>query len=359
MVLTKKIHNFSAGPAILPQEVLKEAAEGILDFTKGLSILEISHRSKEFEAVLEEAKSLVKELLGVPDGYSILFLHGGARLQFVMAPLNQLTVNGYAAYVNTGTWATGAIKEAKIIGKVNVIASSEDKKFTYIPKGFTIPADADYLHLTSNNTVYGTQYRQLLESPVPVICDMSSDIMSRKINVSKFALIYAGAQKNMGPAGTTLVIIKNDFIKDPGRTVPTMMSYKIHVENNSLYNTPSVYAIFVCMLTMRWLKKVGGVEYIEKKNREKADYLYAEVDRNPLFRGVTVKEDRSVMNATFVLSKPELETTFNQMASEAGLSGIKGHRSVGGYRASLYNALPFESVKALVEVMQEFERKKG
>jgi len=354
-----KVHNFSAGPAILPQEVLKQASEAVLNFNNlNLSLLEISHRSKDFIAVMEEARSLVKELLGLDNNYQVLFLGGGASLQFAMVPYNLLRDNGKAAYVNTGVWASKAIKEAKLIGNVEVIASSEDRKFSYIPKGYTIPEDADYLHITSNNTIYGTQMHIFPDSPIPVVCDMSSDIFSRKIDAKKFALIYAGAQKNMGPAGTTMVAIREDILGKVERKMLSMMDYRVHIKGESMYNTPPVFPVYVSMLTMKWLKNNGGLEWIEKINNQKAELLYNEIDRNSMFKGtVEAKEDRSKMNVTFVLTKPELEAEFDKLTKEANLSGLKGHRDVGGYRASLYNALPLESVKVLVDVMKEFENK--
>jgi phosphoserine aminotransferase len=307
---------------------------------------------------MEEARSLVKELLGLDNNYQVLFLGGGASLQFAMVPYNLLRDNGKAAYVNTGVWASKAIKEAKLIGNVEVIASSEDRKFSYIPKGYTIPEDADYLHITSNNTIYGTQMQIFPDSPIPVVCDMSSDIFSRKIDAKKFALIYAGAQKNMGPAGTTMVAIREDILGKVERKMLSMMDYRVHIKGESMYNTPPVFPVYVSMLTMKWLKNNGGLEWIEKINNQKAELLYNEIDRNSMFKGtVEAKEDRSKMNVTFVLTKPELEAEFDKLTKEANLSGLKGHRDVGGYRASLYNALPLESVKVLVDVMKEFENK--
>lgn len=354
----KKIHNFSAGPGILPAEVLQQAAEACVNFDNmNLSLLEISHRSKNYEAVMEEAKALVKELLGLGDGYSVLFLSGGASLQFAMVPYNLLRTGGTAGYVNTGVWAKKAIKEAKIIGNVNVLASSEDKNFTYIPKGYEIPSDLDYLHITSNNTIYGTEIKEFPKCPVPLVCDMSSDIFSRKVDANQFAIIYAGAQKNMGPAGTTMVAVKEELLGKTERTMLSMLDYRIHIKGGSMFNTPPVFPIYVSMLTLRWLKKNGGVEWIEKINQQKADLLYAEIDRNSMFTGTTTKEDRSNMNVTFVMPKPELEPEFDKLWKEADINGIRGHRDVGGYRASLYNALPIESVAALVEVMKEFEKK--
>lgn len=359
-IAKKMVHNFSAGPGILPKEVLEEASRAVINFNNmGLSLLEISHRSKEFIAVMDEARTLVKELFNLEPGYQVIFLGGGASLQFAMVPYNLLKDGGTAAYLNAGVWATKAIKEAKNLGNVNVLASSEDRKFSYIPKDYVIPSDADYFHITSNNTIYGTQIKKFPESPIPVICDMSSDIFSRTVDANKFALIYAGAQKNMGPAGATMIAVRESILGKTGRKMFAMMDYNSHIKGESMYNTPPVYPVYVSMLTMRWLKKNGGVEWIEKINRKKADYLYAEIDRNPLFVGTTDKEDRSDMNVTFLLKDTALEPEFNKFAKEANLSGINGHRDVGGYRASLYNALPFESVKELVDVMKEFERTKG
>lgn len=351
-----RTHNFGAGPGILPQEALKKSAADILNFNNsGLSILEISHRSKDFDAVLQKAKSLVRELLNVPDNYSILFLQGGASTQFAMVPMNLLKTK--AAYVDEGAWSSKAIKEAKLVGDVNVIASSKDKNYSYMPKGYTIPSDCDYVHITSNETIHGTQIKNFPESSIPLVCDMSSDIFSRPVDVSKFDLIYAGAQKNMGPAGATLIIMKNDIANKAGRILPTMLNYKAHIENDSLYNTPSVYAILVCMYTLEWLKSIGGVAAMEKINRQKADLFYGEVDSNPMFTGTAAKEDRSAMNACFLLKDNSLDEEFLNRTKAAGIIGIKGHRSVGGFRASMYNALPLESVQALVEVMKQFAMK--
>lgn len=353
-----KVHNFSAGPGILPQEVLKQASEACINFDNmGLSLLEISHRSKNYEAVIAEARSLAKELLGLGDGYQALFLGGGASLQFCMVPMNLLRTEGYAAYVNTGVWASKAIKEAQLIGNTKVIASSEDKNFNYIPRNYQIPGDADYVHITSNNTIYGTQMKNFPISRIPVVCDMSSDIFSRKLDCNKFDLIYAGAQKNMGPAGCTLVVVKESILGKTGRKIPSMLDYKVHIKGDSMYNTPPVFPIYVSLLTMRWLKKNGGIEWIEKLNNQKADLLYSEIDRNNLFTGAAEKDSRSTMNVTFLLNKPELEGEFDKMCKEANLSGLKGHRDVGGYRASIYNALPIDSVQVLVDVMKEFEKK--
>ncbi|AYL95746.1 3-phosphoserine/phosphohydroxythreonine transaminase [Mucilaginibacter celer] len=351
-------HNFGAGPGILPHEVLKQASEAVIDFNgTGLSLLEISHRSKEFEAVLDEAVALVKELFSVPEGYSVLFLQGGASTQFALAPYNLLPEGGKAAYVETGVWANKALKEAKYFGQVQVVASSKEANFTYIPKDFEIPADAAYIHITSNNTIYGTQLQEFFKSPIPVVCDMSSDIFSRVVNVADFGLIYAGAQKNMGPAGVTLVIVKDELLGKTGRSIPAMFNYQTQIEGGSMYNTPPVFAIYVSMLTLKWLKAKGGVPAIEQENITKARVLYDEIDRNPLFKAVAAVEDRSKMNVCFVMEHPELEKPFLKLAEERGIVGIKGHRSVGGFRASIYNALPISSVYALIDVMQEFAEK--
>jgi phosphoserine aminotransferase len=351
-------YNFGAGPGILPQEVLKQSAAAVLDFNgTGLSLLEISHRSPEFEAVLNEAVKLVKELFSVPEGYSVLFLQGGASTQFALAPYNLLPEGGKAAYVETGVWANKALKEAKFFGDVEVIASSKESNFTYIPKDYTIPADAAYVHLTSNNTIYGTQLHEFPQSPIPVVCDMSSDIFSRKVNVANFGLIYAGAQKNMGPAGVTLVIVKDDLLGKTGRKIPAMFNYQAQIEGGSMYNTPPVFAIYVSMLTLNWLKAKGGVEAIEKENDAKAKVLYEEIDRNPLFKAVAAVEDRSHMNVCFVAENPEHEKPFLKYCDEKGIVGLKGHRSVGGFRASIYNALPITSVYVLIDAMREFAEK--
>ena len=350
-----KVHNFSAGPAILPQSAIDASIEALKNFSgTGLSLIEVSHRSKEYEAVVEEACQLVKDILNLSDEYAVLFLQGGASTQFDMIPMNLLDEGETAAYVNTGVWASRAIKEAKMFGNVNVLASSEDKNFNYIPKNYTIPSDVKYFHCTSNNTIYGTEMFEFPKTEVPLICDMSSDIFSRPFDASQFDLIYAGAQKNMGPAGTTLVIIKKSLIGNAKRKVPTMLDYKPHVENGSMYNTPSVFAIFVCMHTLRWIKEMG-LEAMEVRNKAKADLLYAEIDRNPLFEGTVVKEDRSRMNVNFVTTNKEHEAEFLKFCESKNLSGLKGHRSVGGLRASLYNALPIESVQVLVDTMKEFE----
>lgn len=355
-----KVHNFSAGPGILPAEVLKQASEACINFDNlNLSLLEISHRSKNFEKVIDDSRSLVKELFEVGDDYEVLYLGGGASLQFAMVPYNLLTEKGYAAYVNTGVWATKAIKEAKIIGNTKVIASSEDKNFNYVPKGYEIPTDADYLHITSNNTIFGTQMKEFPKTSIPLVCDMSSDIFSRKVNAKDFDLIYAGAQKNMGPAGSTMVMVKKSALGKTGRKMLSMLDYNVHIKGGTMYNTPPVFPIYVTMLTLQWLKKNGGIAWIEKLNQQKSDLLYNEIDRNSLFVGTTAKEDRSQMNVCFLLNKPELEPEFDKLWKEANISGIRGHRDVGGYRASLYNALPLESVQALVDVMKAFEKQKA
>ncbi|HTD40889.1 MAG TPA: 3-phosphoserine/phosphohydroxythreonine transaminase [Mucilaginibacter sp.] len=351
-------HNFGAGPGILPHEVFKQAAEAVLNFNgTGLSILEISHRAPEFEAVLDEAVKLVKELFEVPEGYSVLFLQGGASTQFALAPYNLLPEGGKAAYLDTGVWASKALKEAKYFGETVVVASSKETNYTYIPKDFEIPKDAAYLHITSNNTIYGTQLQQFFKSPIPVVCDMSSDIFSRKVNVADFGLIYAGAQKNMGPAGVTLVIVKDSLLGKTGRKIPSMFNYQTQIEGGSMYNTPPTFAILVSMLTLHWLKSKGGVEVIEKENDAKARALYTEIDRNPLFKGVCAVEDRSHMNVCFVVENPEHEKPFLKYCEEKEIVGIKGHRSVGGFRASIYNALPITSVHVLIDAMQEFQEK--
>lgn len=352
-----KKHNFSAGPCILPQEVFQEASRAVLDFNdSGLSILEISHRSPAFVSVMEEAQSLALELLGLQNkGYKALFLQGGASMQFLMVAYNLLDKK--AAYLNTGTWSTKAIKEARMFGEVIEVASSKDKNFNYIPKSFSIPNDADYFHCTSNNTIFGTQIKEFPATSKPLVCDMSSDIFSRQLDFSRFDLIYAGAQKNMGPAGTTLVVVKEDILGKTSREIPSMMDYQVHISKDSMFNTPAVYAVYVSMLTLRWLKAKGGVKAIEEINDKKAEVLYAEIDRNPLFKGFARKEDRSPMNATFNLVDESHKERFDNLWKEAGVNGLNGHRSVGGYRASMYNALPLESVELVVDLMKELENK--
>ncbi|NHM04300.1 3-phosphoserine/phosphohydroxythreonine transaminase [Flavobacterium celericrescens] len=353
-----KKHNYSAGPCILPQEVFEKSAQSILDFNNsGLSILEISHRSKDFVAVMEEARALVLELLGLEGkGYQALFLSGGASLEFLMVPYNLMKVDGKAAYLDTGTWANSAIKEAKHFGETVVVASSKPENYNHIPKEYSIPTDASYFHCTSNNTIFGTQMKSFPTTNVPLVCDMSSDIFSRVLDFSKFDLIYAGAQKNMGPAGTTLVVIKEEILGKTGRTIPNMLDYQQHIAKESMYNTPPVFPIYASLLTLQWLKNLGGIAAIEKINEAKANLLYTEIDRNPLFKGTAAKEDRSNMNATFLLENEAHQEKFDAMWKAAGISGLAGHRSVGGYRASMYNALPIESVQVLVDVMQELEK---
>lgn len=351
-------HNFGAGPGILPEIALKKTQEALIDFNGiGMGVMEISHRSKDFEAVLQKAKSLVKELLRVPDTHEVLFLQGGASTQFAMVPLNYLKTK--AAYIDQGAWSNKAIKEAKLFGQVNVLASSKDKNYSYQPKGYAIPEDCDYIHICSNETIHGTQVKSFPSSPIPVICDMSSDIFSRPVDVSKFDLIYAGAQKNMGPSGVTLVVIKKDTVGKTDRVMPTMLNYKTHLENDSLYNTPPVIAILVCMHVLEWIKSIGGVSEMQKINQQKFDLFYNEVDNNPLFTGTAAKEDRSPMNACFLLKDNSLDEEFLAMTKANNIVGIKGHRSVGGFRASMYNALPLDSVKALVNVMKEFAKVKA
>ncbi len=355
-----KKHNFNAGPAILPKEVMEQAAQGVLDLDgSGLSILEISHRSTAFEAIIGEAEQLVRELVGLSDDYAVLFLSGGASTQFFMVPMNLLNENETAAYLDTGSWANKAIKEAKNFGKVEVLASSKADNYIYIPKTFSVPANAKYLHFTSNNTIYGTQYHWTPEAQVPLVCDMSSDMLSRPIDISRYGLIYAGAQKNLGPAGVTLVIVKKDMLGKVTRTLPAMLDYRTHIEGGSLYNTPPVFPIYVTMLTLRWLKALGGLTAIAKHNEAKAKLLYDEIDANPLFEGTAAKEDRSLMNVTFVAKNSDHETPFLQACKAAGCEGLKGHRSVGGFRASIYNAMPLESVQVLVDVMRDFAQKNG
>ena len=352
-----KIHNFSAGPAILPNSVLKKSADAIQNFKNmNLSILEISHRSPQFVEVMSKARFLVNELLGLDNKFEILFLTGGASSQFFMTAMNFLTKNDIAYYINTGTWSNKAIKEAHKFGDIVELASSKENNFNYIPKSYTVPNNGRYLHLTSNNTIFGTQIHEWPKSEIPVICDMSSDIFSREIDSNYFDIIYAGAQKNMGPAGTTLVIIKKSFLKSSNSGLPSMLDYKIHASKDSSFNTPPVYPIYVSMLTMNWIKENGGVKAMEKINLEKAHLLYKEIDRNSKFYGTATKEDRSLMNVAFLLHDDTKNSTFLEMAALAGISGIKGHRSVGGFRASIYNAMPIESIKVLIGVMVEFER---
>ena len=353
-------HNFGAGPCILPQEVFKQAADAVLDFN-GLSILEVSHRHKDFVAVMDEAQELVKQALNVPKGYSVAYLQGGATLGFTIVALNMMRENKKAGYLNTGVWASGAIKEAKKVGvDVNVLASSEDKNFSYIPKNYDIPSDLDYFHFTSNNTIYGTQFKEFPKTTLPLVCDMSSDIFSKEINVADFDIIYAGAQKNLGPAGATLYIVKDEILgKSTSPFMPSYLDLKQQVEKESMLNTPPVFSVYVSMLNLRNLLANGGVKAIEEKNNLKASLLYKEIDNNPLFNSPVTIEDRSNMNVAFLLNDESKSEAFDKMWKEAGIVGLPGHRSTGGYRASMYNALPVSSVEVLVEVMQEFGRKNG
>jgi phosphoserine aminotransferase len=353
-----KQHNFNAGPSILPQVTIEETAKAVINFNNtGLSILEISHRAKYFQPVVDEAEALFKELLEIPDGYKTIFLGGGASLQFCMMPYNFLKTK--AAYLNTGTWANKAMKEAKNFGEVVEVASSKDKNYSYIPKDYTIPADADYFHITTNNTIFGTEIRKELDSPVMMIADMSSDIFSRPLDVSKYAAIYGGAQKNLAPAGLTFAIVKEDLLGQAPRVVPTMLDYRTHTENGSMFNTPPVLPIFSALQTLRWLKEMGGLKVMEQRNIEKATMLYDAIDSSKMFVGTAAAEDRSLMNICFVMKEEykELESEFAKFATENGMVGIKGHRSVGGFRASTYNALPKESVQALIGCMKQFEAK--
>ena len=351
-----KKYNFGAGPSILPQEVMKATAEACVEFQgMGLSLMEISHRTKEFQAEMDEAQAHFKEYLAIPEGYSVLFVGGGASLEFCMVPFNLLEKK--AAYLNTGVWAKKAMKEAKLIGEVVEVASSADANYTFIPKDYEVPADADYFHITTNNTIYGTELRQDLDSPVTLVADMSSDIFSRPIDVSKYGMIYGGAQKNLSMAGVTFVIVKDEILGKVSRPIPTMIDYRTHVDKGSMFNTPPVVPIFCALQTLKWIKAQGGVKEMERRAIERADLLYAEIDRNKMFRGTAAKEDRSLMNICFVMADEykDLEADFLKFATERGMSGIKGHRSVGGFRASCYNAMPLEGVQALVDCMKEFE----
>jgi phosphoserine aminotransferase len=351
-----KKHNFNAGPSILPRVAVENSANAILDLKgSGLSLLEISHRSKDFQSILDETMSLFKELLAIPEGYQVIFLGGGASLQFCMIPYNFL--NKKAAYLETGVWAQKAIKEAKFFGEVNVVASSSDKNFNYIPTGYSVPGDADYFHITTNNTIYGSEIRYDIDSPVPLFADMSSDILSRPVDVSKYDLIYGGAQKNLGPAGVTFIIIKESIMSRVERKIPTMLNYATHLKEPSLYNTPPVFAIYTCLETLRWIKGLGGVKAMEALNIKKAGLLYDAIDSSRMFVGTVEKESRSLMNICFVMKEQykDKEDAFMEFAKTKGMIGIKGHRSVGGFRASTYNAMPIESVQALVDAMKEFE----
>lgn len=352
-----KKHNFSAGPCILPQEVFKQAAQAVLNLDdSGLSILEISHRSKAFIEVMERAQDLALEHLKLPkEEYQILFLQGGASMQFIMSAFNLMQTK--AAYLDTGAWSAKAVKEAQLLGEVEVVASSKDKNYNYIPKDYTVPSGVDYFHITTNNTIFGTQIKHFPKVDVPVVCDMSSDIFSRALDFTYFDVIYAGAQKNMGPAGATLVAVKKSCLGKVDRKIPSMLDYQVHASKESMFNTPPVFSIYVSMLTLQWLKDQGGLAAIELKNKAKAETMYAEIDRNPLFKGFAAVEDRSNMNATFNLTEDKLKEDFDTLLKEAGVNGLNGHRSVGGYRASMYNALPLESVQVVVEAMKELERK--
>lgn len=355
----KKVHNFNAGPCVLPDQAIENSIEALKDFCgTGMSVIEVSHRSKEWGEVMDECRSLWKELLNIPDTHEVLFLGGGASMQFLYVAMNFL--ENKAGYLETGVWAKKALKEAQGLGNAFAVASSADKTYSYIPKGYEIPSDLDYFHITTNNTIYGTEIKHDIDCPVPLIADMSSDIMSRPVDVSRYALIYGGAQKNVGPAGVAFAIVRKDALGKVSRYIPTMLDYRVHVDKGSMFNTPPVFPIFVMKETLKWLKGIGGVEAIHKINVEKAAMLYDEIDRNSLFIGTAAKEDRSIMNVCFVMAPghESLQDEFLEFAKGKGMAGIKGHRSVGGFRASIYNACPVESVKALVECMQEFERLK-
>ena len=350
-----KKHNFSAGPSILAPEVFQKASQALLDFEgTGLSVVEISHRSPEFVRVIERARALALEIAGLDDSYTTLFLQGGASMQFLMVPYNLLETK--AAYIDTGTWANKAQKEAALFGNTEVIASSKADGYKYIPKNVTVPTDANYLHITTNNTIYGTEFHSLPQTDIPLVADMSSDIFSRPLNYKQFSLIYAGSQKNLGASGSTLVIVKKDILGKVSRKLPSMMDYQLHIKNDSMYNTPSTFAVYVNLLVLEWIQAQGGLQALGKRNQTKADLLYGEIDRNPLVVGYANKEDRSLMNVVFNLTDENTKERFDTLCKEANISGIKGHRSVGGYRASIYNALPLESVQVLVDVLKEFER---
>ena len=352
------IHNFNAGPSILPKTVFEQASEAVLNYTNsGLSILEIGHRTPTFQAVMDEAKALLKELMKLDDDHEVLFLHGGASTQFMQVPMNLLSDKETAAYSDTGVWSAKAIKEAKLFGNVEIVCSSKESNYTFIPKDFAVPNDAKYFHITTNNTIYGTQWQKIPHTSNSLVADMSSDILSRVLDFNKFDLIYAGAQKNIGAAGVNIVVINKNCLGKVKRNIPTILDYRNHIKEGSMLNTPPVFAIYVCMLTLRWLKEQGGVDAIEKINNEKATTLYSEIDANPLFKGTVAVEDRSKMNVCFVMDNVEIEERFLQYVKENDIYGIKGHRSVGGFRASLYNALPLESVNYLVELMNNFAQK--
>ncbi len=353
--LVNQVHNFNSGPSILPKEVFEQAAQAVLDFNNtGLSILELGHRTSSFQSVMNEAQGLVKELMKLDSDHEVLFLHGGASTQFMQVPMNLLNENETAAYSDTGVWAAKAIKEAKLFGKVDMVCSSKESNYTFIPKDFAVPNDAKYFHITTNNTIYGTQWQQIPTTSIPLIADMSSDILSREFDFNSFALIYGGAQKNMGCAGVNLIVVNKNILGKVKRAIPTIMDYRVHIKEGSMFNTPPVFAVYVTMLTLRWLKQIGGVAAIEKLNNAKAALLYKEIDDNPLFKGTVAKEDRSKMNVCFVMHDATLEEKFLTLTKQNGIVGIKGHRSVGGFRASLYNALPIESVEVLTGLMKEF-----
>ncbi|GAA4303010.1 3-phosphoserine/phosphohydroxythreonine transaminase [Compostibacter hankyongensis] len=355
-----QVHNFNAGPSILPNEVLYQASKGILDFEgSGMSILEVSHRGKEFTPVMEEARALVRELMQLDDDFEVLFLHGGASTQFMQVPFNLLNSGETAAYTDTGVWAAKAIKEARLFGEVDVVCSGKDDQYHHIPKNFSVPPQARYLHITTNNTIYGTQWASMPDPGIPLVADMSSDILSRQLDFNRFSLIYAGAQKNTGTAGVALVMVRKSFLGEARRSIPTILDYRVHIQNGSVFNTPPVFAIYIAMLTLRWLKAQGGAAALEKINERKAKLLYDEIDNNPLFHCPVAVEDRSRMNVCFVATRPELETPFLDFCKKENIVGIKGHRSSGGFRASLYNAMPEESVQVLVEAMREFARQHG
>ena len=354
----KKTHNFSAGPAILPAEVIKETAQGVLNLNgTGLSVLEMSHRGKDIGAIADEATQSIKDLVGLTDEYEVLWMSGGASSQFFITAMNLMDDGDKAAYVDTGTWASKAIEAARQFGNIDVLASSKSTTYDNIPRKYKVPSDAKFLHLTSNNTIYGTQYHWLPTTDIPIVCDMSSDFLSRPIDVARYGLIYAGAQKNLGPAGVTVVIVKKDLLGKVQRQIPAMLDYRTFIKEKSMYNTPPVFAIYVCMLTLRWIKKMGGLAAMEKHNKKKANILYKEIDSNPLFKGNVEKRDRSMMNVCFTMYNRDLEPVFAQFAKDNGVSGIEGHRSVGGFRASIYNAMPLKSVKFLADLLKEFAEK--
>ncbi len=361
--MTQVIHNFNAGPSILPKEVFEEASQAVLNFNNsGLSILELGHRTKTFQAVIDEAVALMKELMQLGDNHEVLFLHGGASTQFFQVPMNLLNNNEIAAYTDTGVWATKAIKEAKNFGHVEVVCSSKSENYRFLPKEFIVPKTAKYLHITSNNTIHGTQWQNFqpfYETGVPLVADMSSDVLSREVDFNKFDLIYGGAQKNVGAAGVTFVVVNKNILGKAERNIPSMLDYRNHIENGSMFNTPPTFAIYVCLLTLRWLKKMGGVQSIEKINNQKADLLYRTIDEIPLFNGTVAKEDRSKMNVCFVVKDEKTEKEFLELCAKEGMVGVKGHRSSGGFRISLYNALPIESVQVITDLMKHFAAKKA